>query len=117
FQNIDPSSANFLIISNRKLMTPVGDVSDPVAAYAAYRSSSAGGSYSPLVTEVQQLFDQFNYGETSPRAIREYARFMYDNGDPQYMFIIGKGLSVIYDYYRKGPSGTFHDYVPTFGEP
>lgn len=118
FEQINPAAYNFLIISNKLLMTPVGGMGNPVQAYAMYRASPEGGSFTPFIVDIRQLFDQFNYGEVSPLAIREFARFMLNNGHPEYIFIIGKGLSVIYDYYRKGPrDGIYHDLVPTLGEP
>lgn len=118
FQQITPSVYDFLIISNKMLMVPVSGVGDPVQAYAMYRSSPEGGGYKPFIVEIQQLFDQFNYGEPSPLAIREFARFMLNNGNPEYLFLIGKGLSVNYRYYRNGPAGgQYHDLVPTIGMP
>lgn len=118
FQQIAPAIYDFLIISNKTLRVPVSGVGDPVQAYAMYRSSSEGGGYKPFIVEIHQLFDQFNYGEPSPLAIREFARFMVNNGDPAYLFLIGKGLSVNYRYYRNGPvGGRYHDLVPTIGLP
>lgn len=114
FQNINPTAFNYLIISHKALM---GGSSNPVQEYASYRTSVEGGGFSPLVVEISQLYDQFNYGESSPLAIREFARFMLGSGDPQYLLLIGNGLSVAYRYYRNGPSGTYHDFVPTMGEP
>lgn len=118
FEAINPAAYNFLIISNKLLMTPAAGMGNPVQAYAMYRASPEGGSYTPLIVDIQQLFDQFSYGEPSPVAIREFARFMLNKGHPEYIFIIGKGLSVIYGYYRNGPKdGVYHDLVPTLGEP
>ena len=117
FQEISPAAHNFLIVTNSLLRENSGSSEDPVAAYAAYRASVAGGSFSPLVVDIRQLYDQFYFGEVSPLAIREFARYMYDQGDLDFLFIIGKGLSIIYDYYRKGPSGIHHNLVPTYGEP
>lgn len=118
FQQIAPAMYDFLIISNKTLRVPVSGVGDPVQAYAMYRSSPEGGGYKPFIVEIHQLFDQFNYGEPSPLAIREFARFMVNNGDPAYLFLIGKGLSVNYRYYRNGPvGGRYHDLVPTIGLP
>ena len=116
FQNIDPSLYDYLIISNSKLMVPIDGV-DPVAAYADYRASVEGGGFKPLVVEIRQLYDQFGYGETSPFAVREFARYMLGKGDPKNLFLIGRGLSVIYKFYRKGANGTYYDLVPTMGEP
>lgn len=116
FQNITPTAYDFLIISSQVLMQNTGN-GNAVQNYADYRASIEGGSFSPLIVETRQLFDQFNYGEPSPLAIREFARFMLGTGAPEYLLLIGNGLSLSYGYYRKGPNGQFHDLVPTHGEP
>ncbi len=114
FDNIDPAQYNYLIISNPALRTG----GDPVQQYANYRESENGGSYSVYIAEIQDLFNQFNYGDPSPLAIRRFADYMLDGGDPRYMFIIGKGVTVAADYYRKDPNSLdYVNYVPTFGLP
>ena len=44
-------------------------------AYAAYRASPAGGRYDTLVVDTDLLYNQFNYGEFSPLAIRRFANY------------------------------------------
>ncbi len=116
FQNIDPKAHDYLIISSRRLMENTGQ-GNAIQNYADYRASVAGGSFKPLIVETRQLYDQFNYGEPSPLAIREFAKYMLGTGNPQYLVLIGNGLSISFGYYRKGPSGALHDLVPTHGEP
>lgn len=41
-------------------------------AQAAYRASVAGGGYRVAVVDVQDLFDQFDYGRPTPLAIRRF---------------------------------------------
>ncbi len=116
-QNIDPSLHNYIIISNQLLMKPAGDYSDAVAAYANYRASAAGGSYNTLVAEINQLYDQFNFGEKSPLAISRFMKFMVSLGNPRYLLIIGKGLDVWHNYHRNPSAFTYHDLVPSAGVP
>src|SRR6185295_17556960 len=76
FRDFTSTSANYLIITNKILRRPAGGYNDAVQAYAAFRASSAGGSYDTLIATVDQLYDQFNYGEVSPLAIYSFMKFM-----------------------------------------
>ncbi|ELR68939.1 hypothetical protein C900_05632 [Fulvivirga imtechensis AK7] len=107
FQNINPASYSYIIISHPLLMKSVGSVADPVQAYADYRASAAGGGYSVLVADIEMLYNQFNYGEVGPLAIYRFMKFMVDNGDPKYLFLIGKGLDPSVNIHRRAP-----DYIP-----
>ncbi|WP_333820123.1 C25 family cysteine peptidase [Ohtaekwangia sp.] len=118
FRNINPSLYNYLIITHPLLRRPGGGYSDPVEAYAAYRASAAGGRYDTLIMNIGLLYDEFNYGESSPRAIFNFMKFMVATHMPRYLFIIGKGLDPYYGYYRNPTSfTTFKDLVPSAGYP
>ena len=117
FRNIDPSLHDYIIISHRLLMKPAGAYSDAIEAYANYRASAVGGSYDTLVAEINQLYDQFNYGEKSPLAISRFMKFMVSLGNPRYLLIIGKGLDVWHNYHRNPSAFTYHDLVPSAGMP
>lgn len=117
FRTIDVT-ANYIVISHSSLMQAAGGFPDAVRAYAGYRSTSAGGGYDTLVVDIQQLYDQFSYGEITPLAIYHFMRFMVDNGDPSYLFLIGKALLVKDKFYRRPKSDfTYYDLVPTAGQP
>ena len=119
FQPINPQDYNYLIVTHPFLRQSAGNFSDPVAAYRDYRGSAAGGNYSPLIVEVQQLYDQFNFGEISPLGIHDFVRFMMANGDPQFLFLIGKGFTFVEQnpLYRGTPNPNFIDLVPASGFP
>lgn len=118
FRQFDPSAHNYLLVSHNSLRQSAGGYANPVKAYAAYRASAAGGGFDTLLFYVDQLYDQFSYGEISPLAIRRLATFMAANGEPAYLFLIGKALSVYHNYHRStGWTNENHDYVPTFGHP
>ncbi|MEQ1588498.1 MAG: C25 family cysteine peptidase, partial [Cyclobacteriaceae bacterium] len=119
FRVIDPEQAGFVIISNKFLMQPALGYADPVKAYAAYRISEEGGSYDTLVVSIDQLYNQFNYGETSPRAVYEFMRYLVDEGSPRYLFLVGKGREVSSGFHRLvNPAPTvLKDLVPTAGSP
>ncbi|MBX2898165.1 MAG: hypothetical protein KF775_00855 [Cyclobacteriaceae bacterium] len=116
---IPVAQANYIVISHRDLMQPAGGYSNPVKAYAGYRASVAGGGYDTLVVTTDQLYNQFNYGETSPLAIYEFMRYMVGEGTPRYLFLIGKGRDVSSGYHRIVNPGAsvVKDLVPTAGSP
>jgi len=120
FRKIVPGENNYIIISNALLRTAALGYSDPVAAYAEYRASPAGGNFDTLVVNIRQLFDQFSYGESSPLAIYRFMRFMTNAAGPKYLLLIGRGLGMEYQYYRNSNSSAFDEYkdmVPFAGVP
>ncbi len=119
FRTINPDQAGFVIISNKLLMQSALGYANPVKAYAGYRASEAGGSYDTLVVNIDQLYNQFNYGETSPRAVFEFMRYLVNEGSPRYLFLIGKGRDVSSGFHRLiNPASTIlKDLVPSAGLP
>lgn len=115
FRYIEPKQYDYIIISNKKLRTGT----DPVKAFASYRTSVQGGGYDTLVVNVDLLHNQFNYGETSSRSVYQFLKFLAQHGKPKYLFIIGKGLEIDFAYYRfRTPQPTdFQDLVPVAGHP
>ncbi|NMM49365.1 putative type IX secretion system sortase PorU2 [Marinigracilibium pacificum] len=115
-------SANYLIISNKLLHVPADDYDDPVKAYAEYRASISGGGYDTMTMDVDQIFDQFNYGQPGPGGIYNLVKYLGENGNLEFIFIAGRGLYWYSDYYRNGPINSddgdvLHDLVPTAGFP
>lgn len=119
FRPIAAQQHNYIVISHKDLMQSAGGYANPVKAYAGYRASEVGGSYDTLVVTVDQLYNQFNYGETSPRGIYEFMRYLVGEGSPKYLFLIGKGRDVSSGYHRLiNPSASItKDFVPPAGSP
>lgn len=120
FQQVDPGAVNYIIITNQALMKPGLGYANPVEAVAAYRASAAGGNYGTLVVTMDQLYNQFNYGETSPAAIYSFMKFMVLQGSIRYLFLVGKGRDInSYSLYRRQPpsSPELPDLVPSAGFP
>jgi hypothetical protein len=118
FREIIPAQHDYLIIGHPSLRTPAGSYSDPIKAYAAYRASGEGGAYDTLVVNIQQLYDQFSYGESTPLAIYNFMKYMAGSGNPKYLLLVGKGLDVQYQYHRNpGAFTTYKDFVPSAGYP
>ncbi len=106
----DLTNKNYLIITHPDLRT----TGDPVNDYKNYRESGPGGSYSVSISEVQDLYDLFNYGDPSSLGIRNYIQYAASVSDVQYIFIIGKGFTPNFNYYR---GDQLEVNVPTFGLP
>ena len=109
---ISPENYNYLIVTHAQLRTG----QDQVARYAAYRSSDAGGGYDVLIAEIDDLYNLFSFGDPTPLAIRRFSELMLDEGSPEYLFIIGKGLTPGAGFYKLD-SPNIINYVPTYGHP
>ncbi|WP_080059328.1 putative type IX secretion system sortase PorU2 [Spirosoma aerolatum] len=106
FPILAPKASNYLLITHRSLL-------ESATEYAAYRASDAGGGYTPLIIETRSIYEQFNYGERSPMAIRRFADFMLSGGTNKHLFLLGRGISFP-DVLK---SSETDDLVPTFGYP
>jgi hypothetical protein len=106
FRNFVPSSYDYIIITN--------DALEPSAkVYAEYRASNAGGGYKPLVVTIKELYNQFNYGEISPLAVRRFVDYLLsDNNRNKHLFIIGKSITYV---ERMQPD--LEGDIPTIGYP
>lgn len=115
FQNFNPLQYDYIIVSHPKLRKPALGYSDPVQAYADFRSSQEGGGYKVLVMEMDEVYRRFGYGDRNPLAIRNLGGFFLQKNAPlKGMFLIGKGLTVktrFVSYYNA------ENLVPTFGVP
>ncbi len=105
FQMLLPKTADYLIITHSLLK-------QSAVTYATYRASVAGGGYKPFIVEADSLYDQFNYGEKSPLALRRFADFALVNTAVKNLLLIGRANS--YPYAIKT---TTDDLVPTVGYP
>jgi hypothetical protein len=118
FRSIDPSAQDYVIITHSSLRKPVAGYTDPVKALGEYRALPQGGSFDTLIVNVDQLYNQFSFGETTPLAIFNFLKYLKTGKLPGYLFLIGKGLDVNYGYYRDPASfPQFKDLVPTAGFP
>ncbi|MFD2933279.1 putative type IX secretion system sortase PorU2 [Spirosoma flavum] len=117
FINWTNRKPTYLIISHEALMKSVGDTTNAVRSYAAYRASAMGGGHDTLTTTMQQLFDQYSYGERSPLAIRRFAAQMLRQNKEtvQYLLLIGRARST--PGIRHDPNQATLDMVMTAGFP
>ncbi len=99
--------ANYLIITHKALQ-------EASQTYAFYRRSVEGGSYQVLVADIEQLYDQFNYGERGPIGIRNFLSYQLSDGKKdKYLLLIGNGVSFP-DVLKTWQD---RDFIPTFGYP
>lgn len=110
----------YVIISHERLMQPTPDSPNAVRTYAAYRASAAGGGFDTLTVTMQQLIDQYSYGERHPLAIRRFIdqllRQSSQSGrQPQYLLLLGRGRSAA--GVRHNPAMADLDMVMTMGFP
>lgn len=118
FDSIVPEQYDYIIISHPYLRRPAASYGDPVLAYAEYRSSDAGGGYRPLVVNIADLYNQFSYGEQTPLAIFRFMKFLSSRQLPDFLFLIGKGLDVNYNYHRNpGQYKRYPSLIPPSGWP
>ncbi|WP_375445083.1 C25 family cysteine peptidase [uncultured Fibrella sp.] len=115
FRNINPAKASFLIVTHPALRAPTVASPDAVAEYAAYRASKAGGSYDTLTVTINQLFNQFSYGERNAVAIRRFIDYISRNGSPRALLLVGQSRDP--QGVRKNPLASSLDMVPSGGWP
>lgn len=88
FKKIEPSLYNYIIITNSRLHSSAIE-------YAEYRKSVSGGSYKPYIADIVDIYNQFNYGEPSPVAIRNFVKYMISDKDyNKSLFLIGHTISI-----------------------
>ena len=117
FTNWTSRKPTYLIISHADLMKSAIGTTNAVREYATYRASAAGGSYDTLTVSMQQLIDQYSYGERHPLAIRRFAGHMHQQGKSslQYLLLIGRSRST--PGIRRDPNQASLDMVMTGGFP
>jgi hypothetical protein len=126
---------DYIIITHKLLHKPVTGTAynDPPAAYAAYRTTAAGGGFNPLVIDMDQVYDQYHYGEKSPYAITNFMNRMIDywvttpdSLHNKHLLLLGKGVENSFVSntisYRKDPlnpvfANRGYGLVPTAGVP
>jgi hypothetical protein len=126
FRDYRALAANYLLVGHRQLEQPSLQHSNPLQAYASYRASAAGGSFDTLVLRMEDLYDQFAFGERTPWALHSFLRFYWPIHRPKYLLLTGRSISPFAQvwkenasvFYRNAPqSFEFQDLVPSAGFP
>jgi hypothetical protein len=126
FRDYRTLAANYLLVGHRQLEQPSLQHDNPLQAYASYRASAAGGSFDTLVLRVEELYDQFAFGERTPWALHAFLRFYWPIHRPQNLLLTGRSIAPFAQawventsvFYRNAPqSFEFQDLVPAAGFP
>jgi uncharacterized repeat protein (TIGR01451 family) len=103
-----PSNWHAVQPGGTAVMISGGDFVDQLAPLVQLRQAQG---ISPALVQVDDLFNEFNFGERSPWAIREFLRTATANwqNKPQYLLLVGDASLDPRDYLGLG----FYDFVPT----
>ncbi|MBU1820464.1 MAG: hypothetical protein KKG00_02980, partial [Bacteroidetes bacterium] len=115
FRDIDSVQTDYLIVSHPLVRKAIPDSPDPVAGYAAYRASDAGGNFTALVLNADEVADQFNYGEPGPLGTRRLIRWLHDRARLRYVLLVGRSRSP--QIVRKQANAREQDMIPSAGWP
>lgn len=126
FKNYLAQAADYILVGHRELEKPSSKYPNPLKKYAEHRASSLGGGFDTLTVRMEELYDQFAYGEKSPLALYEFLKAYYPVHKPTHLFLAARSLAVYSTarlnnqtvYYRKAPQAfAFQDLVPVGGYP
>jgi hypothetical protein len=126
FRDYRALAANYLLVGHRQLEQPSLQHANPLQAYASYRASAAGGSFDTLVLRMEDLYDQFAFGERTPWALHAFLKFYWPIHRPRYLLLTGRSIAPFAQvwkentsvFYRNAPqSFEFQDLVPSAGFP
>lgn len=101
---------DYLIISNPKL-------DSGARAYRDFLSSNIGGNHTPYLAYINDIFDQFYYGQKHPEAMKNFCRFAINNDTSfKFLLLLGKGQKYFNSRFNSIVNDNF-DLVPTYGNP
>lgn len=107
FSQINKADYDYLIVSNDLLL-------NASQAFAQYRKvETPGRKYKTGVFKIRDIYNQFNYGEPSPLAIRHFVDYMISDGNKdRFLLLMGKSVTRNDRITKELP-----DEVPTFAFP
>lgn len=126
FRDYLAQAADYLLIGHRQLELPSLQHSNPLQSYADYRASAAGGGFTTVLLRVEELYDQFAFGERTPLAIVEFLKAYYPVHRPKYLLLAGRAMTPFAQtwlgdtavFYRNHPQAfDSGDLVPAGGFP
>ena len=126
FRDYRSLPANYLLVGHSLLKKSSLQHANALDAYASYRASPAGGDFDTLVLRMEELYDQFAYGERTPWALTAFLKFYWPIHHPQYLLLTGRSVVPFAQawvdpasvFYRNAPQAfDLQDLVPTAGFP
>ncbi len=104
----NPGGADYIIVTHRDFMTAARQI-------AAFRR--AQNNLRVTVVDVQDIYDQFNYGMLNAEVIKSFLRYActsWTSPAPAYLLMFGDAS---WDYHGYLPTTIKVNYVPAFGVP
>jgi hypothetical protein len=126
FRDYRSLPANYLLVGHSQLEKPSLQHANALDAYASYRASPAGGNFDTLVLRMEELYDQFAFGERTPWALTAFLKFYWPIHHPRYLLLTGRSVVPFAQawvdpasvFYRNAPQAfNLQDLVPTAGFP
>lgn len=126
FRNYLAQPANYILVGHRELEKASAKYANPLKTYAGHRASALGGGFDTLTVRMEEIYDQFGYGEKSPVALYEFFKSYYPVHKPTHVLLAARSLAVYSQarlnnqnvFYRKSPEAfAFQDLVPVGGYP
>jgi len=126
FRNYLGQKAEFILVGSRALEKPTTKFQNPLKSYAEHRASLLGGGYDTLTLRMEDIYDQFAFGEKSPVALYEFLKAYWPVHKPTHLLLAARSLAVFSQgrlgnatvYYRNAPQAfDFQDLVPVGGYP
>lgn len=104
----NPQGADCIVITHRNFLSQAQQL-------AAHRTSFNG--VRPAVIDVQDIYDEFNFGIMNAEVIRDFLRYAYQNwpgNKPSTVLMFG-GAS--WDFHHYLPTTVKNNFVPAYGVP
>lgn len=126
FRNYLAQAANYVIVGHRELEKASSKYANPLKMYAQHRASALGGGFDTLTVRVEEIYDQFGYGEKSSVALYEFFKAYYPVHKPTHVLLAARSMAIYSQarlnnqnvFYRKSPEAfAFQDLVPVGGYP
>ncbi|GLU55842.1 putative type IX secretion system sortase PorU2 [Dyadobacter frigoris] len=97
------------------LMVTNDNLESASVQYSQYRSSTRGGDHKTFLVNIRTIYDEFNFGEPSPIAIRRFVNYMLKDGirpTKHNLLLMGHSVSWPTRVVKE-----MQGEVPTFGDP
>lgn len=126
FRNYLAQSADYILVGHSELEKPSSREANPLLAYAEHRASAIGGGFDTMIVRMDEIYDQFSYGEKSSLALYEFLRAYWPVHQPSHLLLASRSLAFYSTgrlngrtvYYRNSPQAfSFRDLVPAGGYP
>jgi hypothetical protein len=102
------TQVDYLVVTHRNFIDQANRLAD---------HRRQGDGYTTLVADVDDIYNAYNYGHKSPRAIRAFVEDAWTNWPqprPRFLLIMGDAS---WDAKQRKESSTKRDFVPAYGNP